>query len=55
MAGKQRTYTIPTEHKRTFMHDSWTQTAIWGWTEGGERVGLGGGGQREKKWTTVIV
>lgn len=32
-----------------FMHDAWTQTMIWGLTEGGETVRLGGGGKNEKK------
>ena len=34
---------------RTSMRESWTWTTTWGATEGGEQVGLGGGGQREKK------
>ena len=31
------------------MYDPWTQTMIWGLTEGGKEVGLGRGGQREKE------
>ena len=34
--------------QRTFMHNAWT--IIWGLAWGGEKVGLGGGGEREKKW-----
>ena len=35
------------------MQDPWTQTTICGLTEGGESVGLGGGGKKEKVGTTV--
>ena len=31
------------------MHDPGSLTMIWGLTEGGEKVGLGAGGTREKK------
>ena len=36
--------------QRTFMHDPWTQTTVWRLTVGGERMGFGRGGKREKKW-----
>ena len=32
-------------NQRTFIHDSWTQTIIWGLNETGEGVGLHGGGK----------
>ena len=36
--------------QRTFMHKPCTRTTIWGLAWRGERVGLGGGEEREKKW-----
>ena len=36
-------------NQRTFMHNPWMQTTIWGLAWGGERRGLGGDGEREKK------
>ena len=33
--------------QRTFMHDPWTWTKVWGLTEGGVGVRLCGGGPRE--------
>ena len=37
-------------NQRTFMNDPWTGTTIWWLTEGGEKVGLGGGGKSKTKW-----
>ena len=37
-------------NQREFMHNPWTWTTTWG----GERVGLGGGGEREKKTGTTV-
>ena len=34
----------------TFMFNPWTQTMIWGLAWGGERMGLCGSGEMEKKW-----
>ena len=34
--------------QKTSVHDPWTQTMTWGLMEGGETIGLGGGGQRGK-------
>lgn len=31
------------------MHNPWAQTMLWGLTEGGERVQLGGGGEGGKE------
>ena len=36
-------------NQRVFMYDPWTWTIVWGLAEGGVRVGLCGGEQREKK------
>lgn len=36
-------------NQRTFMHNLWTQTTIWGLAWGGEQVGRGGGRKTEKK------
>ena len=36
-------------NQRTFMHNPWTQTTIWGVVWVGEGVELGGGREREKK------
>ena len=36
-------------NQRTFMVNPWTQTAMWGLAWGEEKVGLAGGGEREKK------
>ena len=36
-------------NQRTFMHNPWTLTTIWGLVCSGERVGLSGGREREKK------
>ena len=36
-------------NQRIFMHDPRTWTTIWGFAEGGERVGLGAGGKGEEK------
>ena len=35
-------------HQRTLMHNPWARTTIRGWAWGGDRVRLGGGGEREK-------
>ena len=37
-------------NQRAFMRNPGTPTTMWGLTWGVERVGLGGGGEREKKW-----
>ena len=36
-------------NQRAFMHHPWSQTIIWGLAWGGEKVGLGRGGEKEKK------
>ena len=41
-------------NERTCVHDPWSPTRIWGVTEGEGRVGLGRGGKRGKKGTTVV-
>ena len=40
-------------NQRIFMYNSWTWTTIWKLVLGGKRVGLVGGGDREKKWEQV--
>ena len=32
------------------MHTPWAWETVWGLTWGGVRVGLGGGGEKEKNW-----
>ena len=41
-------------NQRTQMHNLWTQTAMRGGAWGAEGVGLGGGGEREKKQEQLL-